>query len=51
MEMLGKSKCTFNELHGMTKINECIPENEILWTMNVRSSKHDSRKMNFGEQR
>ena len=29
MEMLGKSKCTFNELHSITKNNECIPENEI----------------------
>ena len=31
--MLGKWKCTFNELYSLTKNDKCIPENEILLKM------------------
>ena len=35
--MLGKSKCTFNELHSLTKNHKSIPENEILLKMGANS--------------
>ena len=35
--MLGKWKCTFNELYSLTKNDECIPENEILLKMGATS--------------
>ena len=35
--MLGKWKCTFNELCSLTKNDKCIPENEILLKMGATS--------------
>ena len=35
--MLGKWKCTFNELYSLTKNDKCIPENEILLKMGATS--------------
>ena len=35
--MLGKWKCTFNELYSLTKNDKCIPENEILSKMGATS--------------